>query len=170
MKLLNINYIYTAEKILIKILSWLVVFLFTLPFVLQTYTLRSFLGKKRAIRIVGKQLVLAGALVAKLIVPRINSKLDFPIFKQKIKRNFLFFANLLHLRIENETQDQIEFRFKFCPVAKMLTTFGLSELCRYSCAGDWKFAKENKEYWTFTREQTIGTGGSYCNHTYSRKQ
>ena len=155
---------------MIKILSLLFVFIFTLPFVLQTYALTPFLGKKRAIRIVGKQLILAAALVAKLIVPRINSKLDFSIFKQKIKRNFLFFGKLLRLRIENETQDKIEFRFQFCPVTKMLTIFGLSELCKYSCAGDWKLAKENKEYWTFTREQTIGTGGSYCNHTYSRKQ
>lgn len=155
---------------MIKILSWLFVFIITLPFVLQTYALIPFIGKKRAIRIVGKQLILAAASGAKLIVPRINSKLDFSIFKQKIKRNFLFFRKLLRLRIENETQDKIEFRFQFCPVTKMLTIFGLSELCKYSCAGDWKLAKENKEYWTFTRKQTIGTGGSYCNHTYSRKQ
>jgi hypothetical protein len=155
---------------MIKILSWLFVFIITLPFILQTYALTPFLGKKRAIRIVGKQLILAAASGAKLIVPRINSKLDFSIFKQKIKRNFLFFRKLLRLRIENETQDKIEFRFQFCPVTKMLTIFGLSELCKYSCAGDWKLAKENKEYWTFTRKQTIGTGGSYCNHTYSRKQ
>ncbi|MEE9910405.1 MAG: L-2-amino-thiazoline-4-carboxylic acid hydrolase [Deltaproteobacteria bacterium] len=151
------------------VLSWLLVLIFTLPFVLQTYTLTPFLGKQRSIRIVGKQLILAATLVAKVIVPRINSKLEFPIFKQKIKRNFLFFRKLLHLRIENETQDKIEFRFQFCPVTKMLTIFGLSELCKYSCAGDWKHAKENKEYWTFTREQTIGKGGSYCNHTYIRK-
>jgi len=155
---------------MIKILAFLFFFIFALPFVLQTYALTPFLGKKRAIRIVGKQLILASTLGAKLIVPRINSKLDFSIFKQKIKRNFLFFGELLRLRIENETQDKIEFRFQFCPVTKMLSIFGLSELCKYSCAGDWKLAKENKEYWTFTREQTIGTGGSYCNHTYSRKQ
>jgi hypothetical protein len=155
---------------MIKILSWFFVFLFVSPFVLQTYSLKLFLGKKRAIRIVGKQLTSAAALFAKLIVPRINSKLDFLIFKQKIKRNFLFFGKLHHLKIENETQDKIEFRFQFCPVSKMLTLFRLSELCKYSCAGDWKIAKENKEYWTFTREQTIGTGGLYCNHTYSKKQ
>jgi len=155
---------------MIKILSLLFFFLFTLPFVLQTYALTPLLGKKRAIRIVGKQLILAATLGAKLIVPRINSKLDFSIFKQKIKRNFLFFGKLLRLRIENETQDKIEFRFQFCPVTKMLTIFGLSDLCKYSCAGDWKLAKENKDYWTFARKQTIGTGGLYCNHTYSRKQ
>ncbi len=155
---------------MIRLLSLLVVFLFTLPFILQTYALRLFIGKKRAIRIVGRQLILAGSLVAKLIVPRINSKLDFPIFKQKIKRNFLFFRKLLHLRVENETQDRIEFKFNFCPVAKILMAFGLSELCKYSCAGDWKLAKENKEYWIFEREQTIGTGGLYCNHTYSRRK
>ena len=155
---------------MIKIISLLFFFLFTIPFVLQTYALTLVLGKRRAIRIVGKQLTLAASLGAKLIVPRINSKLDFSIFKQKIKRNFLFFGKLHRLRIENETQDKIEFRFQFCPVSKMLTLFGLSDLCKYSCAGDWKLAKENKEYWTFTREQTIGTGGLYCNHTYSRKQ
>jgi hypothetical protein len=155
---------------MIRLLSLIAIFIFTLPFVLQTYALRLFLGQKRAIRIVGKQLVLEVKLVAKLIVPRINSKMEFPLFKQKIKRNFLFFRKLLHLRIENETKDRIEFKFNFCPVAKILTSFGLSELCKYSCAGDWKLAKENKEYWIFEREQTIGTGGLYCNHTYSRKR
>lgn len=164
------HYINTVEKIMIKISAWLIVFMFTLPFVLQTYVLTPFLGKKRAVRIVGKQLVRAAALVAKLIVPRIDSKLDFSIFKEKIKRNFLFFEKLLRLRVENETQDKIEFRFQFCPVTEMLKLFGLSDLCKYSCAGDWKLAKENKEYWTFTRKQTIGTGGLYCNHTYARKQ
>ncbi|HUN53742.1 MAG TPA: L-2-amino-thiazoline-4-carboxylic acid hydrolase [Smithella sp.] len=155
---------------MIKIFSWSVVFIFTLPFVLQTYALRAFLGEKRAIRIVGRQLTLAGALVAKLIVPRINSKQDFEVFREKIKRNFLFFDKFLCLRIENETQDKIEFRFQFCPVTKMLKIFGLPGICKYSCAGDWMLAKQNKEYWTFTRKQTIGTGGSYCDHTYSRKQ
>ncbi|NTW07277.1 MAG: L-2-amino-thiazoline-4-carboxylic acid hydrolase [Syntrophaceae bacterium] len=155
---------------MIKILAWLLVFIFTLPFVLQTYVLTPFLGKKRAIRIVGRQLTSASVLAAKLIVPRINSKLDFSIFKERIKRNFLFFEKLLCLRIENETQDKIEFKFRFCPVTEMLKMLGLPELCKYSCAGDWKVAKENKEYWVFTRKQTIGTGGLYCNHTYSRKQ
>lgn len=169
--MLNIKlYIYAAGKIMIKILSWLFVFIFTLPFVLQTYALRSFLGKKRAIQIIGKQLTSAGGLVAGLIVPRVNSKQDFAIFRGKIKRNFLFFEKFLRLRIENETQDKIEFRFQFCPVTKMLTIFGLPEICKYSCAGDWKLAKKNKENWKFTRKQTIGTGGSYCDHTYSRKQ
>ena len=102
--MLNIKpYINTAGKIMIKIFSWLFVFIFTLPFVLQTYVLRSFLGEKSAIRIVGKQLTSAATLVAKLIVPRINSKLDFAIFREKIKRNFLFFDKFLCLRIENET-------------------------------------------------------------------
>jgi hypothetical protein len=157
------------EAKMIRLLSLFVIFLFTLPFILQTYALRPILGKKGAIRVVGRQLILAGTLVAKLIVPHINSKFEFPIFKRKIKRNFLFFRKLLHLRIENETKDRIEFKFNFCPVAKILIVFGLSELCKYSCAGDWKLAKENKEYWIFEREQTIGTGGPYCTHTYLRK-
>jgi hypothetical protein len=154
---------------MIKILSLSFGFLVTLPFVLQTYVLLPLLGRKRAIRMVGKQLTSAAALGVKLLVPRINSKLDYSIFKQKVKRNFLFIGPLYRLRIENETQDKIEFRVQFCPVSKMLTIFGLSDLCKYSCTGDWKIAKENKEYWTFTREKTIGTGGLYCNHTYSRK-
>lgn len=155
---------------MIKILSWLFVFVFTLPFVLQTYVLSLFLGKERAIHIIGRQLTSAGGIVAGLIVPRINSKQDFGVFKGKIKRNFLLFEKFLRLRIEDETQDKIEFRFQFCPVTKVLTIFGLSEICKYSCAGDWKLAKKNKENWTFTRKQTLGTGGTYCDHTYSRKE
>lgn len=163
-------YIYEAGKIMIKILSWLLVFIYTLPFILQTYALGSFLGKKRAIQITGRQLTSAGGLVAGLIVPRVNSKQDFAIFREKIKRNFLLFEKILRVKIENETQDKIEFRIHFCPVTKMLTIFGLSGICKYSCAGDWKLAKKNKGNWEFSRKQTIGTGGSYCDHTYTRKQ
>jgi hypothetical protein len=155
---------------MIKILSLSLGFLFTLPFVLQTYSLIPFLGKKRAIRIIGKQLTSTAVLGLKLLIPRIHTKRDYSTFKQKVKRNFLLIGRLYHLKIEHETRDQIEFRFQFCPVSRMLTLFGLSDLCKYSCAGDWKIAKENKEYWTFSREQTIGTGGRYCNHTYSRKK
>lgn len=145
-------------------------FLFAIPFILQVYLLTPFFGKERAIQFVGRQLTLAASFVAKLIVPRINSKLDFSIFQQKIKRNFLFFGKLYHLRIAKETRNTIEFRFRFCPVTKIFTIFGLADLCKYSCAGDWRLAEKNKDYWTFNRDQTIGTGGTYCNHTYSRKE
>ena len=155
---------------IIKMVLFSFFFLFTVPFILQVYVLTPFLGKERAIQIVGQQLTLAASFVAKLIVPRVNSKLDFSIFQQKIKRNFLFFGKLYHLRVVKETRDTIEFRFRFCPVSKIFTIFGLSDLCKYSCAGDWKLAEKNKDYWTFNRDQTIGTGGLYCNHTYSRKQ
>ncbi len=155
---------------MMKILSLSLGFLFTLPFVLQTYSLIPFLGRKKALHIVGRQLTSTAVLGLKILIPRINSKRDYSMFKEKVKRNFLFIGKLYHLRIENETLDKIEFRFQFCPVSTMLKIFGLSDLCRYSCAGDWEIAKENKEYWTFSREQTIGTGGRYCNHTYSRKE
>jgi hypothetical protein len=171
MNMRNIKlHIYAAGKMMIEILSWLFVFVFTLPFVLETYALGSFLGKKRAIQITGRQLTSAGGFVAGLIVPRVNSKQDFAVFREKIKRNFLLFEKILRVRIENETQDKIEFRIRFCPVTKMLTIFGLAGICKYSCAGDWKLAKKNRENWTFTRNQTIGTGGAYCDHTYSRKE
>lgn len=153
-----------------KLLSLLLGFLFTVPFALQTYSLIPFIGRKRALRIVGRQLTSVAVLGVKLLIPRIHSKGDYSLFKEKVKRNFLFIGKLYRLRIENETGDRIEFRFHFCPVARMLKIFGLPDLCRYSCAGDWKIAKENKEYWTFSRQQTIGTGGRYCNHTYSRKE
>ncbi len=155
---------------MIKILSLLLGFLFTAPFVVQTYSLIPFIGRKKALRIVGRQLTPAAVLGVKLLIPRIHSKGDYPLFKERVKRNFLFIGKLYHLRIENETGDHIEFRFHFCPVAKMLKIFGLAELCRYFCAGDWMIAKENEDYWTFSRQQTIGTGGRYCNHTYSRKE
>ncbi|MEQ8204445.1 MAG: hypothetical protein ABRQ31_11750, partial [Smithellaceae bacterium] len=100
----------------IKILILSFFFFFTLPFILQTYALMPFLGKKRASQFVGRQLTPAAAWIAKLIVPRINTKHDFSVFKRRIKRNFLFFGKLYHLKIENETPDTIEFRFRFCPV------------------------------------------------------
>ncbi|OPY89471.1 MAG: hypothetical protein A4E72_01090 [Syntrophus sp. PtaU1.Bin208] len=153
-----------------KILSLLLGFLFTAPFILSTYSLIPFLGRKKALRIVGRQLTSTAALGLKVLIPRIHSKRDYSIFKEKVKRNFLFVGRLYHLRIEHETGDKIEFRFHFCPVSTMLKIFGLSDLCRYSCAGDWEIAKENKEYWTFSRQTTIGTGGRYCNHTYTRKE
>jgi hypothetical protein len=126
-------------------------------------------GKKRAIKTIGKLVTKAAALGMSCLVPRIKSPQDYSLFQKAIKRNFLFVGPIYDLLIEKEAKDVIEFRVQQCSVSKAFKKFGLPELCKYSCAGDWVVAKNNRDFWSFSREQTIGTGGKYCNHTYSRK-
>ena len=37
------------------------------------------------------------------------------------------------------------------------------------CQADWEIAKDNRDKWTFERSYQIGTGDSFCDHTYKRK-
>ena len=35
---------------------------------------------------------------------------------------------------------------------------------------DWAIARDNADKWKFERNYQIGTGDSYCDHTYKRVQ
>lgn len=143
-------------------------FLFTFPFILMAYVFLPIFGRKKSISIVGKLLSQYASFVLSWFIPKIKSGADYFIFQQKIKRNYLVLRLINDLEIQQETNELIEFRVKFCPAATVLKKFGMADLCKYSCAGDWITAKKNQDYWTFKRDQTIGTGGKFCNHTYCR--
>jgi hypothetical protein len=140
--------------------------LFTLPFILMVYALQPILGKKKTINIAGKMLSHYASIVLSLFIPKIKSPINYSEFQQKIKINYSVLGLLYDLTIQQETKDLIEFRVNFCPVSTVLKYFRMADLCKYSCAGDWLTAKNNRNYWIFKRDQTIGTGGKYCNHTY----
>ena len=142
--------------------------LFALPFVLMVFVLQPILGKKKAIKSAGKLLSHYSSFVFRLFIPASKSAGEYSFFQQKLKRNYLILASLNDLTIQQETKDLIEFRVNFCPVSMILRKFSMADLCKYSCAGDWITAKNNQNNWVFKRDQTIGTGGKYCNHTYCR--
>jgi hypothetical protein len=142
--------------------------LFIFPFVLMVYSLTPLIGRMKAIQIVGKLLSNYAAFGLNLFLPKIKSSEEYFIFQRKIKENYLYLGKLYDLQVRSETLDTIEFRVNYCPIAILLKRFGMPELRKYSCAGDWILAQKNKNYWTFKRDHTIGTGGNFCNHTYCR--
>ena len=91
------------------------------------------------------------------------------VFKLRIMRNFRFLAPLYDLKIANHTTNHVEFNIHHCVVTYAFKKLGLSDICKYACAADWVVAKQNQDLWEFARQQSMGTGGPFCNHTYKRK-
>ena len=57
-----------------------------------------------------------------------------------------------------------------CPFCEALNPMGMSKLSPYVREGDWAIARVNADKWKFERNNQIGTGDSYCDHTYKRIQ
>ena len=58
----------------------------------------------------------------------------------------------------------------FLGQGKALNRLGMSKLSAYVCEADWAIARDNAVKWKFERNYQIGTGDSYCDHTYKRIQ
>lgn len=153
-----------------RILSVLSGYLFAAPFVGVALALIPFHGRKIALQISGRLLTKAAGLAMSTLVPKWTKGDSFADFKTKLKHNFGLAGPLYDLILHEESNERIEFRVRYCPVAEALRRMGFTELCRYSCAGDYVVAKKNLMHWDFERDCTIGTGGGYCNPAYCRKR
>jgi len=140
------------------------------PFVVLTASLALFVGKERALRVTGKLITLVAASILSAFIPQCGAGEDFSLFRSRIKRRFFRFCMFNNVELFDETEDKIEFRVRFCPVASSFRMLGMAELGKYSCAADWVVAKANRRFWTFRRDKSIGTGFAICNHTYIRNE
>lgn len=139
------------------------------PFMLSTVLLSAMTGRSRAVHVVGKMLTGLAVKFVGFAIPVIHSPEQFDRFRGKVKRNYSLFGILYDINVTKENSDTIQFNIHNCPFCETLLKYGFYDLSKYACAGDWVIAKENKDKWMFSRQQTIGTGGAFCNPTYSRK-
>lgn len=106
----------------------------------------------------------------KFWVPKLENAKDFDKFRAKMKANLWLWRPFFDIQITEETNDTFKLHLGNCPFCEVLNNVGLANLNPYVCDGDWVLARENKDKWIFDREHQIGTGDSFCDHTYRRKK
>jgi len=140
------------------------------PLIALIYLTSIFTGKDKAITLWGPFMTFLAKLFLRVWVPRIESASDFDNFPSKMKANFWLWRPLFDFQVEEETKDTFKLNLWNCPFCEVLNAAGLSGLSPHVCKGDWDVADENKDKWIFEREHQIGTGDSFCDHTYKRKK
>lgn len=154
------------KKIFRKIIGYMVVS----PFVVASKFLSIFLGQEKAIEVVGPKLTKSAKRSLKFWVPKIDDAKDFDSFPAKMKKNFRLWKPLYDIEISEENNDVFKLHVSNCPFCEALNRLGMSKLSPYVCEGDWAIARDNTDKWKFVRNFQIGTGDSYCDHTYKRIQ
>lgn len=140
------------------------------PLIALVYFTSIFLGKKRAIERWGPLITSVAKLSLAYWAPKIESPNDFDTFSSKMRANFKLWRPFFDVEITEETDDTFKIHVFNCPFCETLSNTGLSDLSPYVCEADWQKADENKDKWMFEREHQIGTGDSFCDHTYKRKK
>jgi len=138
------------------------------PFVIVSKFLSIFLGHEKAIEVVGPILTKSAKRSLKFWVPDIESAMDFDYFPAKMKKNFRLWEPFYDIEISEESNDVFKLKVTNCPFCEALNRLGMSKLSPYVCEGDWAIARDNAGKWKFERNYQIGTGDSYCDHTYKR--
>ena len=127
-------------------------------------------GRKKVVALVGPSLTRAAKHSLRYWVPALDRPEDFDRFAPSMKSRFWIWKLLYDFVVIEETRDIFKLRISNCPFCEVLKAMGLPELGPYVCEGDWAKAGENSDKWTFDRQHQIGTGDSFCDHTYMRKR
>jgi hypothetical protein len=126
-------------------------------------------SKNKAVQIWGPVATFVSKQSVRFLVLKIENAQEFDLFPKKIKSNLRrFWKPLYDYKIKEETENTIKLNMMNCPFYEVLHKTELPDLCRYICEGDWAYARENEDKWLFERKHQIGTGDSFCDHTYKR--
>ena len=139
-----------------------------LPFIIATKLLSIFMGKEKAIETLGPIATSFAKQMLKFWVPKISDSNDFDSFATKMKKNFRLWRPFYDIAVSEESNDVFKLHVSNCPFCEVLNNFGLEKLSAFVCEGDWAIAKDNSDKWNFERNNQIGTGDNYCDHTYRR--
>jgi hypothetical protein len=153
-----------------KILRQIIGFIVVSPFILLVYITAIFVGKEKAIKTWGSSATFVSKLAIKSFVPNIKNADEFDSFASGMKANFWFVKAVYDFDIAEDNKNIFKLHIWNCPFCECLNVFGLSGLEPYVCEGDWVVAKDNIDKWDFERKHQIGTGDSFCDHTYKRKK
>lgn len=140
------------------------------PVILITYICSLFVGKERAERLMGPILKFFTVQVLKVLVPSIKARDDFHLFTPKMRAKFVLWKPLWDVRVDYEDENTCRLHISNCPFCEVLKGMKLPLLAGSVCEADWILAQKNADKWIFERTSQIGTGDTYCNSTYKRKQ
>ena len=85
-----------------------------------------------------------------------------------MRARFWLWRLFYDIEILKEDPNVFKLKVTNCPFYEALAMLGLKELGPYLCQADWEVAKDNFDKWGFHRENQIGTGDPFCDHTYHR--
>ena len=145
-------------------------FMLVSPFGLMVSVFALFIGRQSAIKFWGPSLTLLAKRAVNFTVPKIESASEFDLFKSKLLANLESWKPLFDVSIAHQDKNTLKLHMTNCPFCEVSNHLGLSEFGPYICQGDWEVAKDNADKWDFERQHQIGTGDSFCDHTYKRKQ
>lgn len=139
------------------------------PGLTGTYFLSFFIGKEKAIKLIGPLFTRVTKPFARNWVPKIDSASDFGNFSKRMKKKFWLWKLFFDFSIVEDNSDVFKLNVTYCPICNVIKTFGLSDLTPFVCEADWRVAKENEDKWLFKRKHQLATGDSFCDHTYLKK-
>ncbi len=151
-----------------KIFRQIVGYLFCLPFVLMIHYLSIFIKREKAIDLVGNYITRLARGSLAYWVPYIKNSSEFDVLRTKMKGNLKLWSPIFDVSIARDNPDTFQVHVYNCPFCETCFKLGMRELSPYFCEGDWQKAERNKKKWRFERENQIGTGDNYCDHTYKR--
>jgi hypothetical protein len=151
-----------------KVFRTIVGYMVVSPFVVAAYLLSIIFGYHKAVEIVGPIATGLAKLSLRFWVPKINNSSEFDSFQAKMKKNFHLWRPFYDIEISVETGDLFKLYISNCPFCEALNRLKLSKLSECVCNGDWAVAQDNTDKWIFERNCQIGTGDSFCDHTYKR--
>ena len=155
-----------AKKFFRQIAGFMVV----LPAVAKVYVLAPFIGKERAIAICGPGVTAMAKWSLRFWIPKIEDAVEFDSFPSRMKARFRLWKPFFDLSVVQEDRNIFKINVYHCPFCEAFRKLGVSEMGPYLCQGDWETAKENSDKWGLQRKHQIGTGDSFCDHTYLRRK
>ena len=143
-------------------------FTFVIPYVCMIWYLSIFIEREKALQIIGHQITRLAKGSLRDWVPYIRDASEFDLLRSKMKGNLTFWSPLFDISIVKDDHNTFKVHVQNCPFCETFIKLGMPELAPYVCEGDWEKAKSNKNKWLFERKHQIGTGDSFCDHTYKR--
>lgn len=155
-----------AKKLFRQIAALIVV----LPTVVMVYVLTPFMGKEKAIAFCGPNVTAMAKRSLRYWVPQIETAAEFDLFPSRVKARFRLWKPFFDFSVVQEDHDTFKIHVQNCPFCEAFNRLGVSQMGPYLCQGDWEMAREHSDKWGFDRKHQIGTGDSFCDHTYLRKE
>lgn len=153
-----------------EILRQFVGFIVIGPFILSIKILSLFMAREKAVATISPFLIKSAKMFVRILVPNVKNAAEFDKLKDTIinraRRLWLFYD----ITIAETNDDFLKLHVANCPFAEMAVRLGYADIGPVMCQCDWEVAKDNIDRWDFDREHQIGTGDSFCDHAYKRKQ
>lgn len=143
-------------------------FIVATPIALVTYFVSFFIGKQKAVEVLGPKVTMVAKFMQQFFPPKIRNASDFSLFKSKVKDRQKVWSMIYDYPIEYPDDNTVKLVIQNCPFAEAIVKLNISEFGYYMCQGDCEVAKDNSDKWMFERNSTIGTGGIVCDFIYKR--